>query len=71
MNFTVAFAYLVMFGLGYWAAHIRLTSLRVQALRQLESAKDILAVTEAVVQAERATPTDRSKVSEDDKHTAV
>ncbi len=62
---TSALGYIAMWCLGYWAAHIRLTSRRAQALRQLRTAKDILAVTEAVVQAERAVPTGRSKVGDD------
>ena len=43
----------VAWGLGYWAAHIRLTAKRLKVLGILTEARDILAMLEADRSSER------------------
>ena len=78
---------IVMAGLGYWAAHIRLTAKRDGILTLLTQAEGILAkiasdreevtkqLDEAIALTDKASwlaiEADRSRVNEDDKRTTV
>ena len=56
---------IVMMGIGYWAAHIRLTAQRIQVLKLMREASEVLGMARALDQLEKLKPPDRSKVSDD------
>ena len=62
---TLVLGYTAMWLLGYWAAHIRLAGQRIQVLRLMRKADEILGIAKALDQLEKLTP-DRSKVSDED-----
>jgi hypothetical protein len=47
--------------LGYWAAHIRLTTERIRVLKLMKEAMDLLDMAKALDPLDKLKPTDRSK----------
>jgi hypothetical protein len=47
--------------LGYWAAHIRLTTERIRVLKLMKEARHLLDIAKALALFDKLKPTDRSK----------